>query len=176
MLKGKKRPGNRPALPLARTGPVRLAHALPGRVRFRIPGFTERPTDATELKSRLTDLDGVDRVTIDPVSGSVLIEYDWNQVDAMLLFAAVVRLIGAESELENMPLPYVQREFQDICRAMNHAVYDRTWGLVDLKSAVLLTFIILGLRKILKNPQTAFPAGLSAVWLATNGLMKSSER
>jgi hypothetical protein len=171
-LMGKKIRGIGPSLPMSRTGPVRIAHALPGRTRFRVKGLSARGVDAGDLEARLAGIQGVDGARVDPCSGSVLVRHDEGKVGAPLLFAAIVRLIGAEDDLVRTPEPVVQRELRDVCGALDRAVYDRTGGLLDLKSALLIIFAFVGVQRVLRRPNMALPAGLSLVWWATNGLLR----
>jgi len=51
-------------------------HVLDGRLRIKVPALKGSPDEAARLESRLRLIDGVDCVTANPVTGSVLVLYD----------------------------------------------------------------------------------------------------
>ena len=51
-------------------------HHIPGRMRVKIPLLKERPAVVAEIQERLQTMDGVERVQINIITGSVLIYYD----------------------------------------------------------------------------------------------------
>jgi hypothetical protein len=51
-------------------------HAVPGRLRVRIPGLKENPRFADALRARLHQAEGVVHVDTRPLTGSVIIQYD----------------------------------------------------------------------------------------------------
>jgi hypothetical protein len=62
-------------LRMLRTGPVQTVHAIPGRVRFRVPSLVGDPSVAGNLRERLSSVEGVREVDVNPATGSVLIQY-----------------------------------------------------------------------------------------------------
>ena len=53
-----------------------MAHALPGRVRLKIPGVKDNPELARQAQEKLGRVPGVQRVEANPATGSLLILYD----------------------------------------------------------------------------------------------------
>lgn len=52
-------------------------HAIDGRIRIRVPGIKNSPHKAAELELTILSLHGsIERVTANPVTGSVLILYN----------------------------------------------------------------------------------------------------
>ena len=166
---GRKRKAS--ILPMLRTGPVQTAHLLPGRVRFRVPSLVDAPTQAEELRSRLSALDGVENVEVSASSGSLLIEYREKLVRPELLFAATVRLLGLEKEMEHTPRPVVVKELRAMFDSLNRVVYDRTHGLLDFSSALLILMAAVGISKVVKQGSAAFPPGFSLVWWGAHQLL-----
>jgi hypothetical protein len=175
-LLGKGKSPRLPALPRLQTGPVRVVHDLPGRVRLRVTALDDCGDHARILAERLPAIQGVQGVTVSPTTRSVLITYNPAAVRPALLFAAVVRLLGLDRAIDRPPRPVVARELRDVCRALNRAVYERTGGIIDLHTAVLIVFIALGVRKMLQQQSAILPAGLSMVWWAMNGLLRETPR
>ncbi len=158
-------------LPMLRTGPVQTDHLLSGRVRFRVPSLIGAPEQAEILAERLRTLEGVRQVHVSPTTGSVLIEYRQAVVEPELLFAATVRLLGLEKELEHTPRPALVRELRAVLDSLNRVVFDRTSGLLDFSSALLLILAAVGVRNMTQEGAKALPAGFTLVWWGLHQLL-----
>jgi hypothetical protein len=153
-------------------GPVRTTHLLPGRVRLQVEVLRGDPDGAAKLATTLARIEGVQSAEASPVSGSVLIRHDEEILQAELLVAAIVRMLGLEKELERSPTPILIRELRAASDAANRAVYERTGGLIDLWTAVPVVLGIIGLQRILNQKPAVFPAGLTMVWWAYSSLLR----
>ncbi len=158
-------------VPLLRTGPVRTTHWLRGRVRFYVPSLVGATDQAEVLQSRLSQLDGVEQVGVNATSGSVLIGYREKIVQPELLFAATVRLLGLDKELERPPRPTVVRELRSMVGSLNRIVYDRTGGLLDFTSAVLILLAAMGVNKLIRQGGAAMPAGFTLLWWGAHQIL-----
>lgn len=170
-LLGKNKFRRRTLMPMLRTGPVQTAHWMPGRVRLRVPSLAEDGAGAALLQAKLPTIQGVQSVTLNPATGSVLIVYREEKVRPELLFAAVVRLMSLDAEWERMPQPVVTRELRQLLGSVNRLVYDRTGGLIDLWSAGLILLAAVGIQRLLVQGTRAFPAGLTLLWWGLASLL-----
>lgn len=181
MGRGKGRPKSNAKQMLARSPLLRapsvisITHAIPGRTRFRIPTLISNPAAANTLCSALVDLDPIQSVEANRVSGSVLIHHDADHVPPDVLAAVLVRLLGLEQALTRDVDASLSKECRALAHAANRAVYERCGGLIDLKSVLFLTLGAIGLRKILKQRTMAFPAGFTLLWWAANGLLRGRQ-
>jgi len=57
-------------------------HDLPGRLRVRVPAIKGDPATAGKLVAALSNLEGITSVTSNPLTGSLLIRYDANVINA----------------------------------------------------------------------------------------------
>jgi hypothetical protein len=162
-------------LPMLRTGPVRTAHAMPGRIRFRVPSLENDPSRGAFLREKLATLGGVQSITVTPQTGSVLVRYEEGKVRAELLFAAIVRLLGLDGELNQTPQPSIVKELRSLMDSLNRVVYDRTGGLLDFTSAVSIVLGAVGIQKLVSKQSKAMPAGLTLLWWAFHQLMTHEE-
>jgi hypothetical protein len=168
LLGNRKRPR---LLPMLRTGPVRTAHWIPGRVRFQVPSLRGNAEGARLLAEKLPTLQGVHSVELNRTTGSVLIRYRPDDVAPELIFAAIVRLLDLESELAHTPQPALVRELREFVGSLNRTVYDRTSGLLDFSSAALILLAAAGVKACLTEGARAFPAGFTLVWWGLSQLL-----
>jgi len=152
-----------------------VAHALPGRTRFRVPALVGRHEAAARLHDALAGINGIHAVSVSAVSGSVVIDHDAQRVRPDVLAAALVRLLGLEAELTREVESTLGRELRDLSRAANRAVYERTGGLLDVKTVLFLGLAGLGLGKVLQQRSLALPAGFTLLWWAANGLLRGRQ-
>lgn len=169
---GKTARGSEPVPPLLRLHePVRTEHMLPGRVRFRVPRLCGDVAAAEQLAGALERVASIESVSINTATGSVLIHYDAQVLNAALLVAAVIKVLGLEGELEKVPVSRFQQEFRQVSKALDRALYDQTNGLLDMKTAVFLSLAALGTAKLWQQRSFALPAGFTLLWWASNGLL-----
>ena len=55
-------------------------HHTPGRLRVKIPSIRKNPDENNAISHFLLNIKGVERVTVNPITGSVLIHYDIDTV------------------------------------------------------------------------------------------------
>jgi hypothetical protein len=152
LLNKKKGPGTKQHKPRFLGGPVEIAHSLPGRVRFYIPAIMKSDSAVAVLNERLGKVDAIDKLIVTPRTGSVLIRYRASEISEDLLLAALVRLLGLEKAFDQPPQPVIAKEMKHMGESLNRAVYEKTGGIVDLFSAVMILAGMVGIRKILSNP------------------------
>jgi hypothetical protein len=172
LLRGK---GKFSALAMLKTGPVQTAHLTNGRVRFRVPSLVDAPVQAQMLCEKLRPLDGINGVTACPTTGSVVISFDQRRVEPGLLFAAVMKLLGFDQQLNRTPRPAVVRELRSVMGCLDRAVYDRTNGLLDFSSAFWILLTAIGARKVIRQGVSAMPAGATLIWWGIHQLLGHGE-
>jgi hypothetical protein len=152
-----------------------VTHALPGRTRFRVPVLAGKREAAAKLQEALNGIEGVARAEVSPVSGSVLIAHDADRIAPDVLAAALIRLCGLEEQITADVEASLGRELRELSRAANRAVYEKTGGLLDMKTALFLLLAGLGARKLLLQGSLALPAGFTLLWWAGNGLLRGRQ-
>jgi hypothetical protein len=159
-------------LPRFKTGPLRVAHTIPGRIRFVVPSLRDMDKKSLKQFEKLGSLDGVDRMRFSTVTGSVVIRYNPERVDPPILFDAVAHLLGLKEELDRPPSPLLTGELRAIGRSVNRAVYEETYGFIDLWSIAIILLILFGTRKLIQGGWTAFPTGFTLMWWALHSIQK----
>jgi hypothetical protein len=155
-------------IPFHNTGPLRVVHSLPGRIRLVAQRLKDEEADQIKGVAELEKIDGIDEVRLSAVTGSVLIRYDERKFDPLLLYGAVARLLGLDAELEKPVRPLLLTEMNEIGSSLNRTIYDETYGLVDLRTLLIAAFVVLGGRQLLRERWGALPAGVTLLWWAFN--------
>ncbi len=165
---------NRPPL-LKLRWPIITKHLLPGRVRFQIPLIVGKEKVFGELAAQLKKIDGIKKVDYSIITGSLLIHFDENILQADFLFTIIIRLLGFEKELERIPSPTISKEIDRFGKALDHAVFSQTKGLLDLKTLVSVSLGLFGIAKLISKPLT-MPAAVTMIWWSYNSLIQNNKK
>ncbi len=153
-------------LPHAR-GKFEVLHTMPGRIRFRIPMLEGQDNEIiVTIKKELIRLPEINRVNVNPVSGSLVLEYDDEEINASIICSILLKLLGLEDALDAQPQSLAQKELNLIGTSLNRQVYNSTAGIFDLTSALASTIFVLGLYKIIMQQDRNTPSGFSLLWWA----------
>jgi len=175
MLFSKNKAGG--ASPLLRLRwPIITKHILPGRVRFQIPLLKGQEEVLIKTQNQLKKIDGIHQVTITALTGSVLILFDENKLEAELLFTALIKLLGLEKELEQTPNARIKKQINQFVSALNTAVYTQTDGMLDLKTSVPLLLGLYGLFRVFTERPLSMPASVTMIWWAYNALVNQKQQ
>jgi copper chaperone CopZ len=154
--------------------PIRTLHLLPGRVRFQVPLMVGRDEELKAATTQIAKIKGVKWVDSNKITSTVLIYFEENIIQADLLFAALIRLLGLDDELQKAPASYLNSEIRSVFESLNQAVYSKTNGIIDLYTAIPLLLAALGVSQIIKNKSNIFPTGMTLIWWAYNSLIPKS--
>jgi hypothetical protein len=168
LMKGDKKEKKPPLLQT--NWPIRTLHLLPGRVRFQIPIMVGREEELKAATTGIAKISGVKWVDYNKISGSVLIYFENNVIQADLLFAALIRLLNLEDELQRAPASYLNTEIKSLIESLNQAVYSKTNGIIDLYTAIPILLAAFGVSQIIKSKSNIFPTGVTLIWWAYNSL------
>ena len=173
-LMSKKKGVTKPPLLQVRW-PIQTSHLLPGRVRFHIPLYKGNQKGLDAAIVQLKKIEGVYEAQANSITASILIKFDESKLQADLVFAALIRLLGLEKEIERTPVPKFNKEISDIYKSMNQAVYANTNGMLDLKTAIALLIAATGIYRIIAERSVSMPATLTMIWWAYNSFIKNAE-
>ena len=148
-------------------GKFEVIHTLPGRIRFRIPILEDQDPEVIEtVKKELIRVPEINKVEINPISGSLVLDYRDEEIDASIICGILIKLLGLEDALDAQPKSIVQKELNLIGTALNRQVYNTSVGVLDLTSTLALTIFVLGLYKIIVLQDRNTPGGFSLLWWA----------
>jgi len=154
--------------------PIQTKHIIPGRVRFMVPLYKGNKRGLNDAISQLNKIDGVQNAQANAITGSVLIHFEESKLQADLLFAALIRLLGLENEIGRTPVSNLNKEISELYKAMNQAVYAKSNGLIDLKTLIALLIGATGIYRIIADRSVSMPATLTLLWWAYNSFTKES--
>jgi len=55
---------------------LQIAHQVPGRIRMKVPSIKTNPELAEQIKQTFSAIPGIEQVTINPTTGSIVLHYD----------------------------------------------------------------------------------------------------
>ncbi len=148
-----------------------VTHALPGRVRLKIPRVKHNPELARKAQENLSRVPGVQKVEANPATGSLLILYD-------LAMAASMEALGPLGEIFGELFPEVAGDelaagLQDLMETgdavdtaggLLGAANPSRSGTLNLKLLLPLTLLFLGGRKLFTSGKVPFPAWYDLLW------------
>jgi hypothetical protein len=155
---------------------IELRHAIPGRVRLRIPGIKGQAEMAREVERQLAGLAVVRRVAVSPVTGSVLVIYD--PADSAAI-ADLARIMIPGLDLDGLSSPGAGDPavaaatatsapavaVADFARRLNTRVEAAT-GVADLRFLVPASLFVGGLIRLIASKQLTSPAWYDFFWFA----------
>jgi hypothetical protein len=166
---------------------ITVAHALPGRVRLKIPRVKENPELARQAQEKLGRIPGIHRVEANPATGSLLIIYDvamLASLEALGPLGAIFAEIFPEVALEELAAG-----LQELMEA-GGAVHT-TGGLLGVFTAVgnpglfrnfnlnlllPLTLLILGGRSLFASEEMRFPGWYDYLWFGFSTFVMLNRR
>ena len=143
-------------------GVLEVVHALPGRLRLRIPSLTGRPRALSAFETSLSRLDGIASVTTNATLGTALVRYDAAKLTPSLVVAAATHGFDFETA-QRRQRSLVGGELKAIHYAVNQAVLRRSGGLVDLPALMTVLLVVSFVRGILGRGGAKF-SPLAVIW------------
>jgi hypothetical protein len=154
-----------------------ITHATKGRVRFKIPSMKGNRAFFSKLKDKLprpSEIPGIQRVEMNPATGSVLIVHDLDlKAHDLTKFSGHLEQMGLfKLKANGIPGTPVSQNIAKTFKGINQQITDFTSGEIDLQSLVMLGLLGLGIFQISRG-QFMIPA-ISAFWYAAT-LLKEGE-
>ena len=151
-------------------GIIEVQHYIKGRIRLKVNSLIQDDEKAKELVGKLASLNGIEDISVNTLIGSVLIKFSEEVVDPITLIGAVLSILGLEEEVFDKKNGKLFSGMREVIESIDFAIYNKTKGILDLKSTIALLFIINGIRKIRQNP--IMPNGVNLLWWGFNIISK----
>jgi hypothetical protein len=60
---------------------LQIAHQVPGRIRMKVPSVRTNPELAEQIRQTFAAIPGIEQVTVNPTTGSIVLHYDTEKHD-----------------------------------------------------------------------------------------------
>jgi Heavy metal associated domain 2 len=102
---------------------LQIPHVSPGRIRVRLDKIKGNSNLARELEQRLARLEYLQKIEVNPVTGSVLITYDPHQLATLEhdLGDIVHELLALAKTLQLIPPQYDTTELEQLARQASNS-------------------------------------------------------
>ncbi|XWK86185.1 MAG: hypothetical protein U7127_18415 [Phormidium sp.] len=102
----------------------RVVHAIPGRIRIRIPRLVDDAEYANKIKNLIAALDFVSYVRINPTASSLVVEYNYN-FHQSFVEKIEERIFRAIASVEQLPSQVEEIVSEDLAALINPGVSPR---------------------------------------------------
>jgi hypothetical protein len=146
-----------------------LSHQSPGRLRLRIPSKKGDGLFFQSLKDQLSTLSGVERIDVNPITGSILLIHSID-AEKIAQFARGKGLFEIQSGSENASS--LHREVTKAFNILDGRALGFTEGGINLGALASLALIAAGTYQIFRGNFAAIP-WYTAYWYGLNLFLKS---
>ncbi len=166
---------------------------MPGRLRLRLPWLRKAAEgEGTAIAEALAALDGMQRVSVRPFTGSVLCEYDPFRTDEAAIVDAVRRHTGVDLIVDDeKPVPGEAEGYARIAategsaiartmargfRELNLDLLRATGGRMSLGALVALGFLSAGVLEVARTRKIPAPPWFNLAWWSFRTFMAVEKR
>nr|WP_307906105.1 hypothetical protein [Clostridium botulinum] len=136
-------------------------------MRFYAPILKGNQELKEQVLQQINRISAINNVDINTITGSLLINYKQEEIEPMLLIGVLLKLMNLENEIGKEPVPILKKEIVNLKDSINLAIYDKTQGVIDGKTIITLSLIILGVYTLKnKNKMNVALPGLNYIWWA----------
>lgn len=150
-------------------GVLEVRHTLDGRIRLYVPMIKNNLNLKKFILKEMGRIPAISSIEVNSITGTILIYYDKTTIKPMLLIGVVIKLLNLEEEVRKEPESKISKELKNIKDSLNYAVYNKSQGILDMKTIVILSLLICGLYKYKKYPYMA-PGGITYLWWAYSSI------
>ncbi len=159
---------------------VRLAHLSPGRIRLKVDDLKRDERRAREIEEQLRSVSGIHSAAANPITGSLVLDYDEAAMESMELPFSVAQVLGISlNDLDPDELHRIMPHHGNGAKPMDGAIAEGLETAVkDLNAAlkrmigadlgIVLPLLLagLGLRSLMVSEKTVLPAWHDYLWFA----------
>lgn len=171
----------------------KIVHQVPGRIRMKIPSAKGNPEQLEAYQETLSLIPGIEKVEINPETGSVILNYDPNRHDHFQSgFQEHVRehhdhhhraptneidALASKIEQEAEYLAehsHVARAFVDFCKGADRQIRTHSGNTLDLK--MLLAIGVIGITVFEVGATAATPVWVTLALFGMNHFIEMQEQ
>lgn len=149
---------------------MEVKHYSKNRLRLKIELLKNNTQAGEELENKMKNLQGIINIKSNSTIGSVVINFDENQVEPVIVIGAILNLLGLDDEVFKQKDGKFSNIFKDILAGIDNSIYNKSYGVLDLKSSLFILLMYYGVKKFRENP--VWPNGINLMWWAFGLLNK----
>lgn len=134
-----------------------------GRIRIRSIELKNKEKGDL-LTGNLMKIDGIKKVAINNITGSILIEFNEEKIDPDLLVPAISRLL--ELEAASQKEITLQKETTLVYNSLNYAVANKTNNFMDIDSFLPIVLLALAIYQYYKTRGLGLPSAITLLYWA----------
>lgn len=157
-------------------GTLEIKHGIPGRIRFFVPSLVHSLKGKEILEGKMSPIEGINKVEVNSITGSLLVRYDLEKIETILIIGITVKLLGLDDKIQTKEIPIIKKEINKWNEALNYSVYEKTKGILDFKTALSLTFAFYGLKGLFFSTEVAQANPYSLLYWAYRSLVLEGNR
>lgn len=154
---------------------VIVKHAIPGRIRVTSERLKRREVGEV-LKDQLEKVDGIESITINLATGSLVLKYNTDILEEEILILALISLIESKKEHPKNNSSTLFNEIKLMKESVDYALLEKTNGKLDLKGAIPAVLIVVAIKKLITTKTLGTPSSLTLLYWAYNQISKNEER
>ncbi|HEV8712727.1 MAG TPA: hypothetical protein VGX03_07875 [Candidatus Binatia bacterium] len=162
-------------------GGIRVVHAIPGRIRLKVAQVRKNPALASEIQTRLATVHGIRQVEVNPLTGSVLMLYEAQDVassDSLRTLAEPLAALFPGFDLKDFiaeqpsstdgtsSVPSLAGGVASFFSALNSEVKQVTGGNADLRILLPLALFLFGVGGVLMSEKLPLPTWYDLLWFS----------
>jgi hypothetical protein len=149
-----------------------ISHATTGRFRIRIPSKKGDASFFQSLKELGREFPNIHEVTVNPVTGSILIKH---ALDPAIMKELARKYFPQQAGQMDSPSSNIHRQVTETYQQVDNKIRKFTGGEMDVGTMSFGVLLILGLYQISRGNIMA-PAWYTAFWYALNIFLKSKPK
>ena len=142
-------------------GILEVKHHIPGRIRMSCPNLKNNKDKSSDLINVCDKIPGIISTRINQTLGTILIEYNTNVLHPTLIMGII----------NKSPTSLIDKESTNIADSLNRAIFEKTNGILDLKSFIMLLLGGYAVYDINLRPGVR-PSGYTCLWWVYSTLAK----
>lgn len=146
---------------------LEVKSAIKGRIRFYVPLIKENTILTEQILHQLKGITVIKDVSINAVTGSILIIYDPEKITADIIEGAVIKLLGLDTHINKEDKCLIERELRNILSVANQAILEKTDGFIDAKYILVIWLVLVSILKLATNPNVPLNP-FSMLWWSSN--------
>ena len=152
-------------------GILEVKHHIPGRIRMSCPNLKNNKDKSSDLINVCDKIPGIISTRINQTLGTILIEYDTNVLHPTLIMGIILKVMELEDSINKSPTSLIDKESTNIADSLNRAIFEKTNGILDLKSFIMLLLGGYAVYDINLRPGVR-PSGYTCLWWIYSTLAK----